>query len=54
MTVTITLFIKSFLALLREDGIPVSKNGFAIDKLKIEGVCILNKFKRRKVLTNSS
>lgn len=52
--VTITLFIKSFLPLLREDEIPVSKNGFAIDKLKNEGMCILNKLKCRKVLPNSS
>lgn len=53
--VTITLFIKSFLPLLREDGIPVSKkNGFAIDELKIEGVCVLNKFKHRRVLPNNS
>lgn len=51
--VTITLFIKSLLPLPREDGIPVSKNGFAIDKLKIEGMCILHKFKRRKALPNS-
>lgn len=52
--VTITLFIKSFLPLLREDEIPVSKNGFAIDKLKNEGMCILNKFRCRKVLPKSS
>lgn len=52
--VTIALFIKSSLPLLREDGIPVSKNGFAIYKLKNEGMYILNKFKHRKLLSNSS